>query len=138
MPVIIASEAGRLAGSMSLAVHQGKLVADHPRKQQTQNALKALIEAKVLMPWPEGLVEKHEMAIDGLLTLNEKALAQLPDEDYLALRKVGAIALGYALSFSLNQLHLIGRLKRLNGKKQAVDQVDLEKFFGEDDDGLKF
>ena len=89
------------------------------------------------MPVPPSLLDHFKITIPHLLTLDEKALSQLNDEHYLALKKAGAIALGYAISFSLNQLHLLGRLTRLHGGAH-LEEVDLDKFFGDDDDSVKF
>lgn len=115
-----------------------KAIDNFPKKQKTDKAMSALKQANVLMPWPQSLIERYQIDVPDLMTLDEKALSQLDDDAYLALRKVGAIALGYAISFSLNQLHLIERLSRLNGQRKSVENVDLETFFGEEEDSLKF
>ncbi len=115
-----------------------KLSQSHGKLLQTQLAVKALVAAKVLMPWPEKIINHYDIKISSLLTLDEKAFNDLSDEQFLLLKKSGAIALGYMLAFSLNQAHILERLNRLNGVSKPAVEFDVERFFGEDDDSLKF
>lgn len=115
------------------------LVQTQPTRQKTQQAVTVLKQADVLIPWPKNIIEQHNISIQGLYTLDERALAKLPDAEYLNLRKHGAIALGYALSYSLNQIHILKRLQRLNGAKpETTEELDLDELFGEKDDLIQF
>jgi hypothetical protein len=55
--------------------------------------------------------------VGGCFCVDEKKLAELPDEDFLALRKVGALPLVYAHLVSLGQME---RLARLQGEQTAA------------------
>jgi hypothetical protein len=114
------------------------LIDNHTKSVKTEQAINALAQAKVLQPVSQNLISHYGIEHKGLLTLDERALAQLDDVSYLNLRQVGAIALGYAISFSLNQLHLLERLNRVNGEPKKTDEIDLDRFFGDDDDTFKF
>lgn len=109
------------------------LKANHAKHQATQRALAALNTAKVIMPWPDALMSPLGMHINGLHMINEKALAQLDDETFLALRKSQALPLAYALNFSLQQGHLLTRLARLNPGQEATPE-NLDSLFGDDDE----
>lgn len=122
-------EQGQLAGRAREQVQA--LIAQHSRVQQTQTALSALSRAGLLVPWSTALLERRGIALAGLHGVDEKALHALSDEAFLALRSSGALTLAYAISFSLNQLHLLERLERLRGNAPAVaampsDVLDLE------------
>ncbi len=119
-------EQGQLAGRAREQVQA--LIAQYPRVQQTQTALAALSRAGLLTPWSSALLEGRGMTLRGLHGVDEKALHGLSDEAFLALRSNGALTLAYAISFSLNQLHLLERLERLRGGVPAVgnDVLDLE------------
>ncbi|MFM1895289.1 MAG: hypothetical protein RLZZ385_363 [Pseudomonadota bacterium] len=49
--------------------------------------------------------------IDGIHVINEQALNELPDEDFLTLRKQGLLALIYSHLASLQQLRRVSRLQ---------------------------
>ena len=49
--------------------------------------------------------------IDGIYVIDEKALNELPDEDFLAFRKQGLLPLIYAHLSSLQQLRRISELQ---------------------------
>ena len=120
---------GKLTVSVSdrveaLKAQQGLIAA-------TQKACGALAQAKVLAPWPDGLVSSTGISIEGLHMVDEKALTQLNEEAFLALRKAQALPLAYALNFSVYQAHLLLRLAKLHGLTNTVPveqdgDIDLE------------
>jgi hypothetical protein len=55
----------------------------------------------------------QQMKIDGLYLVDEQQLNQLPDEDFLILRKRGYLAPIYAHLGSVHQLYNVARLKAL-------------------------
>lgn len=81
----------------------------------TQKAITALEQAGLITPWPEPLKDSTGMQIEGLHMVNEKAMAQLPDEAFLPLRKAQALPIAYAVNLSIHQAHLLQRLSRLQG-----------------------
>nr|WP_275445765.1 MULTISPECIES: SapC family protein [unclassified Halomonas] len=109
------------------------LKANHGKQQRTQAALAALNKAGVLTPWPESLQSQLGMAIPGLHMIGERALAELDDEAFLALRKAQALPLAYAVNLSLSQTHLLTRLARVNPGKVSVGE-SFDSFFGDDDE----
>lgn len=104
---------GQLTGEAKVKIDA--LVAHYPRMRQTQRALALLAQAGLITPWPEMVAETSGVNLTGLHSIDEKTLQTLPDEIFLTLRTGGALALAYAIVFSLNQLHLLDRLARLNG-----------------------
>lgn len=121
----------------AVATRVEALKAAHAKHQATQKALSALAKAKVITPWPEALQSQLGLAIDGLHMIDERALAKLDDEAFLALRKAQALPIAYALNLSIPQTHLLARLARLNPGSVAAPQ-NLDELFGEGDDELSF
>lgn len=112
----------------------------HLRLQEMAAALES---AKVLMAWPEELCKRLGIEHTGLFMLNERALSELDDAGFLAVRK--ALPLAYGLNFSLTQQHLLERLARINPKPAAgfgglptntLGEIDLK--FLNDPGTLKF
>lgn len=143
----LAAQAGSLGaqplmqadGSLTPAVQaiQDQLVKDAPYFARTQQAVQALVDAQVLMPWPSGLVDSIGMKLPNLYCLDEAALAKLSDEAFLGLRKAQALGVGYGVNMSLQQGHLLVRLQRHN---PAVDKAeDVDALFGQQgDDTISF
>ena len=93
-----------------------------------QVAVQALVDAKVLMPWPDTFKAQLGLQLEGLHCVNEAALAQLPEADFLVLRQKQALGIAYALNLSLQQGHLLLRLQKHN---PAVDTpADVDALFG--------
>lgn len=118
---------------------QAQLKRTAPLLHLTQQAVQALADAGVLMPWPASLMDKIGMKLPGLYLVDEAALARLPAETFLALRDKKALGIAYAINLSVYQGHLLVRLNRHNPAIDTADDVDV--LFGEkldDDDTLKF
>ena len=128
-------------GSLTPTVQaiQDQLQKDSPLFARTQTAVQALADAGVLMPFPQGLKDQLQLQLTGLFCVDEAALAKLPDADFLALRRVQALGIAYAVNLSLQQAHLLVRLQKHN---PAIDApADVDALFGEGnghDDTLKF
>jgi hypothetical protein len=121
----------------AVATRVETLKAAHAKQQASQKAIQALAKAKVITPWPEALTSQLGLAIDGLHMIDERALSQLDDEAFLALRKAQALPIAYALNLSIPQTHLLARLSRLNPGSVAAPE-NLDELFGEGDDELTF
>lgn len=113
------------------------LKAAHRKHQVTQKALQALASAKVLMPWPETLQRQLGLAIDGIYMIDEKALSQLDETAFLALRSAQALSIAYALNLSIPQTHLLARLARVNPGSTETP-ANLDEVFGDDDEEFSF
>jgi hypothetical protein len=128
-------EQGQMSAAVSARVEA--LKAAHRKHQATQKALAALARAKVITPWPQAIQEPLGLALDGLHMIDEKALSQLDDETFLALRRAQALPIAYAVNLSIPQTHLLARLARLNPGHVAAPE-NLDALFGEGDDELSF
>ena len=78
--------------------------------------------------------------VEGLFSVDEAALNKLDDEDFLALRKAGGLAIAYAQLFSMNQLAVLERLGELRGQileQQAANSegANLTGFSLSEDEG---
>lgn len=121
----------------SLQVVLDVLKANHGKHRATQKALAALNTAQLIVPWPEHFSTSMGLQLQGLHMIDEKALAQLDDQAFLNLRSAQALPLAYALNLSLQQVHLLDRLARLNPGHTAVTE-NLDTVFGNDDEELSF
>lgn len=91
------------------------LLSGHQGQAMTQRAATALAEANVLEPWNIVIREKQgERQVSGLSKVNESKLSALTDEQFLHLRKSGALGIAYAQSISMNQLALLKRLSEMH------------------------
>lgn len=110
-----------------------RLKANFAKQRATQKALDALAQSGVFTPWPESITQPLGLALEGLHMVDERALANLTDEAFMALRRVQALPIAYALNLSLAQTHLLSRLAKVNAPMgEAPDNLD--HVFGEDDD----
>jgi len=110
------------------------LKASYSKQRATEKALSSLYRAELLIPWPKNITQPLGLSIEGLHMVDEKALAGLPDEAFLTLRRAQALPLAYALNLSLAQTHLLARLQRVNGGHDSTAPENLDEVFGEDDD----
>lgn len=116
---------------------QDQLAKDQPLLLRTQQAVQALAQANVLMPYPAALCEAIGLKLPDLYCVDEAALAKLPDDVFLQLRQAQALGVGYAVNLSLQQGHLLVRLQRHN---PAIDSAaDVDTLFGDKgDDTISF
>lgn len=63
----------------------------------------------------------------GVLQVNERALAELPDADFLELRKAGALGLAYGQVASMHRFQMLARLKAQLDQSQQPDLSLLER-----------
>ena len=86
--------------------------------------MNALADAGLITPWEINLKQGEEVVpVEGLFSVDEAALNKLDDDDFLAIRKGGGLALAYAQLLSMNQLVVLERLGVLQGQivaKQAA------------------
>jgi hypothetical protein len=109
----------------------------------TVNACKRFAELELIEPWNLKIkTEGGEKSVEGVFKINENKLASLSDEDFVSLRKIGALQLIYGQLFSMGNLHILARLAQMKygvpkkeekpEKKQvapSIDDVDVEELF---------
>jgi hypothetical protein len=111
----------------------------------TQGAVNALADASLIVPWKINLKQGEKVVpVKGLYSVDEAALNKLDDEDFLAVRKAGGLAIAYAQLFSMNQLAVLERLGELQGQilEQQTAQSEAANLTGfslsEDEGSLMF
>lgn len=114
----------------ALAQRIESAVANHRLHAITDKAIQRLDQAGLITPWPQTLLQETAITHQGLHMVDEKALTQLPDTQFLTLRS--ALPLAYAVNFSIQQIHLLHRLARVHGNQPsspaaaiATDGLDL-------------
>jgi len=93
----------------------------------TQTAVNALADAGLITPWQLNLKQGEKVVpVKGLFHVDEAALNKLDDEDFLAVRKAGGLAVAYAQLLSMNQLAVLERLGELQGQILAQTAANSE------------
>nr|WP_298249729.1 SapC family protein [uncultured Halomonas sp.] len=119
--------------TQAVATRVEALKAAYRKQQATHKALQALGSAGVLVPWPEALRSQLGLSIEGLHIVDEKALSELEDEAFLALRRAQALTIAYALNLAIPQTHLLARLARMTPARAEAPE-GLDDFFGDDEE----
>lgn len=117
------------------------LIEQQPRIRRTQDVLAKLAQAALFTPWPESVIKAGGVSIEGLHTIDEKKLAQLPDETFLALRSSGALAVAYSCLLSLYQVRTLATHSNAakpdsDAAVQSTGDIDLE--FLNESETIKF
>lgn len=109
----------------------------------TQQAVDLAQEYELIVPWeikiqqPEG----EEIPVEVIYRFDEAGLNELKDEQWLALKKAGALPLIYGQMLSMGNLNKLVQILKIRveaeSSKAAAEQ-DLDTFFGEGDDELSF
>lgn len=113
-------------------------------RQATAFGVAALAEAGLIVPWEIKVrSDGQTFPVSGFHKVDEDALNRLPDEGFLKLRKVGAILLAYAQLFSMQQLHLLGKLAAVQSQfrtdpRLQIPSTQLNEMFKLDDGTLQF
>lgn len=91
-------------------------------------AVSAIRQAGLLAPWEfkARQSEGNEVKITGLHQIDRKAFEALPDEDFLALRREGALPVVYAHIFSQRNVAVLENLARRHQPAKAADAADAE------------
>ena len=107
--------------------------------------MNALADAGLITPWEINLKQGEKvMPVEGLFRIDEAALNKIDDEDFLAVRKAGGLALAYAQLLSMNQLTVLERLGKLRGQilEQQAAAAEVSNLTGfslsEDEGSLMF
>lgn len=108
---------------------------------QTQSLVNQLVNAGLIVPWKIQLKNQDDQTIplNGLFKIDEQKLKALDAETQHNLIKSGAMMLAYAQLMS--EIRLTNLQKIWHGHQQMSiekEMPDLDKFFGDNDDSLKF
>jgi hypothetical protein len=121
------------------------LIKIKANRDVTQGAVNALADAGLITPWQINLKQGEKVVpVKGLYSVDEAALNKLDDEDFLAVRKAGGLAIAYAQLFSMNQLAVLESLGELQGQilEQQTAQSEAANLTGfslsEDEGSLMF
>lgn len=113
------------------------------KQQATQRACAALQKHNLIKPWPIQLnTDAGSQTIEGLHTVDEAALNQLPAEALLELRDAGALPMAYCQALSTQHLQKLGQLLQHQAAQDTAalqdpgGELDLE--FLSDTDTIRF
>lgn len=111
----------------------------HRNELLTQRLCGALQAEGLIVPWPLTVKGDHgEVPMHGLYRIDEEKLRGLEGEALARVHAAGALPVAYCQLISMQHIQMLGKLTDAHAKRaQAVDP-DLESFFEESSDGLKF
>lgn len=90
-----------------------------------QGAVNALADAGLITTWEINIKQGEKVApASGLFRIDEAALNNLNDEEFLTLRTGGGLAVAYAQLFSIDQLVALEFLDDLQGKIQMQQTAE--------------
>jgi len=97
----------------------------------------ALQACKLIVPWEISVQsDTGEQKIEGLYKVDEAAMNALSEEDFLSLRKHGALAMAYCQLLSMQHLSVLGQLAQTGeAAKDAASQHGDLAFAMSDQDG---
>jgi hypothetical protein len=105
----------------------------------TQKAIDLMASFDLMVPWELKVrtSDEKETTVEGVFRADENKLNELDDEQWLALRKVGAMPLLYGQLLSMGHIAkmqeiLQSKINRLSESANAAENLDA--FFGEDED----
>lgn len=98
-----------------------------------KNIVETLVKYELLTPWNIMIGEgESEQAFTGLFQVNEQALNQLSDNDFIEVKKSGALSVIYAQLLSMNCIENLKNLLRLRIQEESrkIDSGDTFSFLG--------
>jgi len=107
-----------------IEIERGKMV--------TANACRRLSELDLLEPWNIRIrTQGGETSIEGVFKVNENRLNSLSEEEFMSLRKIGALPLIYGQLFSMGNLSLLGKLAQMKYRAKPKEdfKADVEEIF---------
>ncbi len=128
-------EKGKLAAPVKNVLEFLQKVARN--RSMTDQAVAALADSRVLLPWNLLLKQESvEYQSKGLYRIDEEKLWHLDDNTFLKLRKTDALPIVYGQLLSMRNTRFFPRLDQMRAQAEgqvAQDSPNLEKIFGEDD-----
>lgn len=111
-------------------------------RRLTQQAVLALAAAELIQPWPINIKQgEREVPVSGLFRIDEARLQGLRDEQWLDLRRAGALPLLYGQLFSQNQLPNLALAREARERRRQAappHNPTPQAIFDTDGDFLKF
>ena len=107
----------------------------------TNVTVSALVEARIIRPWPIQIKgEDNTRVIGGLHRIDEAALRALSDDAFLKLRNLSSLSVAYAQLLSMGLIGALTQLARSELKQKLAELPDsLDSLFGlSTDDLIKF
>lgn len=99
----------------------------------TQQACAALHQCNALVPWQITVGSKENpTTLQGLYRVDEAALSQVSDADYLNLRQLGALPMAYAQLLSMGRLGQLAAMARQQTAAEAKNRKLLGQCFNLD------
>jgi hypothetical protein len=101
----------------------------------TNVSVAALAEAGVITEWPLKIKQgDQEKPVTGLYRIDEAKLNSLEDEQFLKIRKAGALPIAYAQLLSMNNIQMFNQLANVQAQmSQAQKLPDIKPMLGDDD-----
>lgn len=130
-------ESGQLTPAMQHRV--AFLKKQEANRLGTQKAVQALADAQLIMPWPiqTKMPDGKTSPLKGLYTIDEAAIKNLSGDVLATLNERHALAIAFSQLLSVPRLKNLSQLYQLHEAEhsnRATEAVDLDRFFGEDDD----
>jgi hypothetical protein len=121
----------------------GFLSVTENSKVLTDGAVTALVDANLLEPWVLDVKSDDEtkQVVKGLYCVNQKALAALEAEQLKVLQDAHALVVAYAQLLSMPRLGVLKELdarRRAAQEQQRTKELDLDAFFAEGSESVKF
>lgn len=93
-------------------------------REATQVAIEALAAAGLIKPWELTIeIEKEDIPVLGIYCLDEVALNNLPDSDFLALRSSKALPVAYSQLISMSQLNKLQQAMEMHDNWNTPQQT---------------
>lgn len=90
-------------------------------RKTTDDAVAALSDAKVIVPWPISVTKADQsvMPVNGIYRIDETILNQLDDETFLRLRKARALPIAFIQLFAMQQTRKLGQMAQIQDQLKA-------------------
>jgi hypothetical protein len=104
----------------------------------TERAVASLSEAGLITEWPLKIKdETQEKPVTGLFRIDETKLNALEDDQFLKIRKAGALPIAYAQLMSMGNMQILVQLaqarEQMNQAQMKAKETDIKPVFGDDD-----
>lgn len=99
---------------------------------KTHSACTALNALNLIVPWEITLqTDSGNQEIQGLFKIDESVLNVLSDEDFVSLRKPGALSMAYCQMISMQHLPVLGQIAQARAKADAAKEAFMQPLSGE-------
>lgn len=100
----------------------------------TENAVAAMAESGVIADWDLKVKDGDaEKPVKGLYKIDEKKLAELDDQAFLALKNAFALPIAYSQLLSMGNIRVLVKLAQATAQQRAGREPELEGFTLVDD-----